>query len=47
MVFDPFDLDIDVTPDNVKRTLKNREFAKALSLAFRLNERPLVKYGVI
>lgn len=45
MVFDPLDLDIDVTPDNVKRTLSRGEYVKALALAFRLSERPLIKCG--
>ena len=46
MTFDPYDLDIDVTPDNVLRTLGRREYTKAVSLAFRLNEKKLVKYVI-
>ncbi|KAK2164936.1 hypothetical protein LSH36_57g02051 [Paralvinella palmiformis] len=34
LVFDPFDLEIDITPANVKKTLKQKEYATALMLAF-------------
>eukprot|EP00824_Muranothrix_gubernata_P001234 TRINITY_DN11443_c0_g1_i1.p1 TRINITY_DN11443_c0_g1~~TRINITY_DN11443_c0_g1_i1.p1 ORF type:complete len:236 (+),score=46.77 TRINITY_DN11443_c0_g1_i1:39-710(+) len=37
-VFDPFDLDIDITPDTVISTLEQRGYLKALIMAFRLNE---------
>jgi len=36
--FDPFDLDIDVTPENTLLTLRKREYLKAMVMAFRLNE---------
>lgn len=38
MVFDPYDLDLDVTPLSVRRQLQLREWAAAIVLAFRLNE---------
>lgn len=38
MVFDPYDLDLDVTPLSVRRQLRLREWAAAIVLAFRLNE---------
>lgn len=38
MVFDPYDLDLDVTPFNVRQQLRLREWASAIVLAFRLNE---------
>lgn len=41
MVFDPYDLDMDVTPQNVRKTLANREYTKALVMAFRLGEKEL------
>ncbi|OCH89636.1 WD40 repeat-like protein [Obba rivulosa] len=41
--FDPFDLDIDVTPQSLLTVLARREFLKALVMAFRLNEKPLVQ----
>lgn len=41
--FDPFDLDIDITPATTLETLANLEFLKALVMAFRLNERSLIR----
>lgn len=38
MVFDPMDLDIDVTPEAIESALQNGEHARALVLAMRLNE---------
>lgn len=34
-VFDPFDLDVDVTPETTRDTLGRGEFQKALAMAFR------------
>ncbi|OBZ67291.1 Periodic tryptophan protein 2 [Grifola frondosa] len=42
ITFDPFDLDIDLTPQALLSVLAQREFLKALVMAFRLNERPLI-----
>ncbi|PSN74398.1 WD40 repeat-like protein [Corynespora cassiicola Philippines] len=41
--FDPFDLDIDVTPATTISTLAQKEYLKALVMAFRLNERNLIR----
>jgi periodic tryptophan protein 2 len=41
--FDPFDLDIDVTPSTTLDTLAQKEYLKALVMAFRLNERNLIR----
>lgn len=43
--FDPFDLDIDVTPQNTEAILRQKqpEYLKALIMAFRLNDRPLIR----
>ncbi|RMZ84087.1 hypothetical protein DV737_g1257, partial [Chaetothyriales sp. CBS 132003] len=43
--FDPFDLDIDVTPQNVRAILKQKEpgYLKALVMAFRLNDKSLIR----
>lgn len=41
MVFDPYDLDLDVTPLSVRRQLRLRDWAAAIVLAFRLNENAL------
>jgi len=41
--FDPFDLDLNVTPSTTLDTLAQRDYLKALVMAFRLNERNLVR----
>ncbi|XP_074651858.1 periodic tryptophan protein 2 homolog [Tubulanus polymorphus] len=43
LTFDPFELDIDITPENVKGTLKDNNYSTALMLAFRLNEQNLIQ----
>ncbi|RUP36516.1 hypothetical protein BC936DRAFT_138469 [Jimgerdemannia flammicorona] len=43
LLFDPFDLEIDITPDSVLATLYSQEYLKALCMAFRLNEKPLIQ----
>jgi len=43
LAFDPFDLDLDITPANIASTLKGREYLKALVMAFRLNEKPITQ----
>ncbi|KAI6880075.1 Periodic tryptophan protein [Hortaea werneckii] len=40
--FDPFDLDVDVTPESTLKTLARKEHLKALVMAFRLNNAQLV-----
>ncbi|KAH8103094.1 WD40 repeat-like protein [Cristinia sonorae] len=42
LTFDPFDLDIDLTPQSLLTVLANGEYLKALVMAFRLNEKPLI-----
>ncbi|KAJ3535234.1 hypothetical protein NM688_g7006 [Phlebia brevispora] len=42
LAFDPFDLDIDLTPQTLLQVLAQREFLKALVMAYRLNEKPLI-----
>lgn len=37
LVFDPFDLDIDITTDSVRETLKKGDFSLAILMALRLN----------
>ena len=41
--FDPFDLDIDITPSSTLNVLKQKDFLLALVMAFRLNEAPLIR----
>ena len=42
-MFDPFELDIDITPNNVKVTLAKGEYSTALMMGFRLNEQTLIQ----
>ncbi|KAF9262337.1 WD40 repeat-like protein [Marasmius fiardii PR-910] len=44
VTFDPFDLSIDLTPDSVLEVLSSGEYLKALVMAFRLNEKPLIQH---
>ena len=41
--FDPFDLEVEVTPLTILQALDDGEFLRALALAFRLNERRLIR----
>lgn len=41
MVFDPYDLDLDVTPLSIRQQLRLQEWVSAIVLAFKLNERAL------
>ncbi|KAF5381370.1 hypothetical protein D9615_008306 [Tricholomella constricta] len=43
VTFDPFDLSMDLTPQSVLEVLETREYLKALVMAFRLNEKPLIQ----
>jgi len=43
VIFDPFDLTIDLTPQAVLNILAEGEYLKALVLAFRLNEKPIIQ----
>lgn len=42
LVFDPFDLDMDVTPESIGEALAERTWVVALVMAFRLNEKHLI-----
>ncbi|KAI7872555.1 putative WD repeat protein [Spinellus fusiger] len=42
IMFDPFDLEIDITPESVMETLEEKEYLKALCMAFRLNEKAIL-----
>lgn len=41
LVFDPFDLDIEVTPNSTKKALSRGEYSTAIILSFKLNEMKL------
>lgn len=43
MVFDPFDLDVDVTPQTTLESLNNKSYLESLVMAFRLNEDYLIQ----
>eukprot|EP00061_Rhincodon_typus_P005389 g24836.t1 len=42
MVFDPFDLDEEITPSSVRRVLRQKEFTAAIMMSLRLNENKLI-----
>ncbi|MCJ1390178.1 hypothetical protein MMC18_003036 [Xylographa bjoerkii] len=41
--FDPFDLDLSITPASTLETLSSGDYLRALVMAFRLNERSLIR----
>lgn len=43
LVFDPYDLDMDITPTSIRRQLRQKEWTSAILLAFRLNESALIR----
>ncbi|XP_028348517.1 periodic tryptophan protein 2 homolog isoform X2 [Physeter macrocephalus] len=43
MLFDPFELDTSVTPAQIRAALCQRDFTRAILMAFRLNERKLLQ----
>ncbi|RXW14310.1 hypothetical protein EST38_g11542 [Candolleomyces aberdarensis] len=43
VTFDPFDLSLDLTPQSILEVLTAREYLKALVMAFRLNEKPMIQ----
>ncbi|KAI9316685.1 WD40 repeat-like protein [Dichotomocladium elegans] len=42
ILFDPFDLEIDITPEAVMEALEDQEYLRALCMAFRLNEKAVI-----
>ena len=43
VMFDPFDLSIDLTPQAVAEVLADQQYLKALVMAFRLNEKAIIQ----
>ncbi|ETE61896.1 Periodic tryptophan protein 2-like protein, partial [Ophiophagus hannah] len=43
LTFDPFDLEIDITPRNIRKVLYQKEYTKAIVMAFRLNEKKMIQ----
>ena len=46
VVFDPFQLDCDVTPERIQQASSNREHTNALMMSLRLNEPQLICHGM-
>ena len=46
LIWDPYELDVEVTPEQLDRTLKDGDHMTALILAFRLNEDALIRRAV-
>jgi len=44
VAFDPFDLDVTVTPATISAAVASKSFLRALVMAFRLNERGWLRY---
>lgn len=42
ILFDPFDLETDITPDTVLEALQDKEYLRSLCMAFRLNEKSVL-----
>merc|ERR1719510_915087 len=38
MLFDPFELELNITPDATRSAIKNKEYGKALTMALKLNQ---------
>lgn len=41
--FDPFDLDITITPTSILESIGEKDYLRAFVMAFRLNEKPLIR----
>ena len=46
LVFDPYDLSEEVTPEGVEKAICEREFSAALAMSLRLNDLSLVAQAV-
>ncbi|KNC96819.1 snoRNA-binding rRNA-processing protein PWP2 [Spizellomyces punctatus DAOM BR117] len=43
LLFDPFDLELDITPDAIMEALRDKEYLRSLVMSFRLGERPIIQ----
>ena len=43
MLFDPFELEMDITPSSTRDALKGKDYSKALSMALKLNQVDLTR----
>ena len=41
--FDPFDLDVNITPATTLAAIDRKDYSRAMAMAFRLNEQPLIQ----
>ncbi len=46
LVFDPYDLSEEVTPDSISGALSRQQYSSALVMSFRLNEPKLIAKAV-
>lgn len=46
LMFDPFELDEEITPNTIRETIKDKDFGKAVLMALRLNETDLIRQAV-
>ncbi|KAL0273025.1 UNVERIFIED_CONTAM: hypothetical protein PYX00_005802 [Menopon gallinae] len=46
LVFDPFKLEMDITPDSIKETVASEEYSTALIMAIKLGEKKLIQYVI-
>ena len=46
IVFDPFDLSVEITPQSIRQAAGKGELARALVMSLSLNERPLIVHVI-
>ena len=46
LVFDPYDLSHEVTPDSITEAIADRKFSAALVMSFRLNDGDLIAHAL-
>ena len=46
LVFDPYDLSEEVTPDSISQAITEKKYLRALVMSFRLNEAQLIAKAV-
>uniref|UniRef100_H2YNV0 Small-subunit processome Utp12 domain-containing protein n=1 Tax=Ciona savignyi TaxID=51511 RepID=H2YNV0_CIOSA len=43
LVFDPFNLDMDITPESIRDASQRKEYSGSIMMSFRLNDKPLIR----
>lgn len=46
LIFDPYDLSEEVTPQGIRQAIAERKFSTALAMSFRLNDTDLISKAV-